>query len=149
VLKHCGYDAAFNYKTRDMDDALSELCPKGIDVYLDNVGGTTLEAALRHANVAARFPLCGMISRYNEVKDPGVRGMQLMVSKRIAMTGYIVYDHVHKLPAYQLRAAPWFNAGEMTFHEDIVHGIEQAPTALLGMLKGDALGKRLVQVCAV
>jgi hypothetical protein len=149
VLKHCGYDAAFNYKTRDMDDALSELCPKGIDVYLDNVGGTTLEAALRHANVAARFPLCGMISRYNEVKDPGVRGMQLMVSKRIVMTGYIVYDHVHKLPAYQLRAAPWFNAGEMTFHEDIVHGIEQAPTALLGMLKGDALGKRLVQVCAV
>lgn len=148
VLKHCGYDAAFNYKTRDMDEALSELCPKGIDVYLDNVGGTTLEAALRHANVAARFPLCGMISRYNEVKDTGIRSMQLMVSKRIVMTGYIVYDHVHKLPAYQLRAAPWFNSGEMTFHEDIVHGIEQAPTALLGMLKGDALGKKLIQVCA-
>jgi NADPH-dependent curcumin reductase CurA len=146
VLKHCGYHAAFNYRKRDLDEALGELCPQGIDVYLDNVGGTTLEAALRHANVAARFPICGMISQYNQVADPGIHGMQLMVSKRIAMTGYIVYDHLHKLPAYQQRAAPWFRSGEMHFHEDIVHGLEQAPSALIGMMKGESLGKRLVQV---
>jgi len=146
VLEHCGYDAVFNYKTRDMDEALSELCPKGIDVYLDNVGGSTLEAALRHANTAARFPICGMISRYNDPEDSGIRGMQHMVSKRITMTGYIIYDHVHKLPAYQQRVAPWFRSGEMQFHEDIVEGLEQAPGALIGMLKGDAMGKRLVKV---
>jgi NADPH-dependent curcumin reductase CurA len=69
-----------------------------------------------------------------------------MVSKRIAMTGYIVYDHLHKLPAYQQRAAPWFRSGEMHFHEDIVHGLEQAPSALIGMMKVESLGKRLVQV---
>ena len=115
-------------------------------MYFDNVGGTTLEAALRHANPFARFPVCGMISAYNETQDRGIRGMQLLLSKRIAMTGFIIYDHVHKLPAYQARVAPWFRSGEMTFHEDIVEGLENAPAALIGMMQGEAIGKRLVQV---
>ena len=146
VLTQCGFDAAFNYKTRDTDEALRELCPQGIDVYFDNVGGTTLEAALRHANVGARFPVCGMISAYNETEDRGIRGLQQLLSKRIAMTGFIVYDHLHKLAAYQARVASWFARGEMVFAEDIVAGIEQAPAALIGMMKGEAIGKRLVQV---
>jgi NADPH-dependent curcumin reductase CurA len=146
VRERCGFDAAFDYKAGDLDEALREHCPRGIDVYFDNVGGATLEAALRHANVGARFPLCGMISAYNQTVDPGIRGMQLMVSKRIAMTGFIIYDHVHELPAYQARVAPWLRDGSLQFHEDIVHGIEQAPAALIGMMKGEAIGKRLVQV---
>jgi hypothetical protein len=105
--QRCGFDAAFNYKTGDLDEALRRHCPGGIDVYFDNVGGTTLEAALRHANVGARFPVCGMISTYNEVGDAGVRGLQALLSKRICMTGFIIYDHVHQLPAYQARVAPW------------------------------------------
>lgn len=146
VLDRCGFDAAFNYRTRDIDDALRELCPRGIDVYFDNVGGSTLEAALRHANVAARFPVCGMISAYNEVEDRGIRGLQALLSKRISMTGYIIYDHIHKLPGYLARVAPWFRNGEVHFHEDIVDGIERAPSALIGMMRGEAIGKRLVQV---
>jgi NADPH-dependent curcumin reductase CurA len=146
LLERCGFDAAFNYRTQDMDAALKAHCPKGIDVYFDNVGGRTLEAALRHANVAARFPVCGMISAYNETSDSGIRGMQLLVSKRICMTGYIIYDHVHKLPGYLSRVAPWFRSGEVVFHEDIVQGLERAPEALIGMMKGEAIGKRLVQV---
>lgn len=146
VLQACGYDAAFNYKTVDLDHALRAHCPRGIDVYLDNVGGATLEAALRHANVAARFPICGMISAYNAVEDRGIRGLQAIVSKRIAMTGFIVSDHMHKLPAYQARVAPWFRSGEMMFRQDIVQGLENAPQALIGMMKGEAIGKRLVQV---
>jgi NADPH-dependent curcumin reductase CurA len=146
LLEQCGFDAAFNYRSQDLDTALSTHCPKGIDVYFDNVGGRTLEAALRHANVAARFPVCGMISAYNETADAGIRGMQLMVSKRICMTGYIIYDHVHKLPGYLARVAPWFRSGEVVFHEDVVQGIERAPEALIGMMKGEAIGKRLVQV---
>src|SRR5690606_14817799 len=125
--------------------ALGTLCPRGIDVYFDNVGGDTLEAALRRANVAARFPICGMISTYNATEDPGIKGLQQLLWKRIEMSGFIVSDHLHKLPAYQARVAPWFKAGEIHFHEDIVHGIEQAPSALIGMMKGDAIGKRLVQ----
>lgn len=142
----CRFDAAFNYRTRAMDKALHELCPNGIDVYFDSVGGSTLEAALRHANVGARFPICGMISEYNAVNESGIKGMQAMFAKRIAMTGFMVSDHVHKLAAYQARVAPWLQAGEIYFHEDIVHGLEQAPSALIGMMRGAAIGKRLVQI---
>ena len=146
VLQRCGFDAAFNYKTIGLDDALRRHCPNGIDVYFDNVGGATLEAALRHANVAARFPVCGMISSYNEVGDTGIKGLQAVLSKRITMTGFIIYDHVHKLAAYQARVAPWLRSGELVFHEDIVSGFDNAPAALIGMMKGEAIGKRLVQV---
>lgn len=146
LLERCRFDTAFNYKTVDHDEALREHCPRGIDVYFDNVGGATLEAALRHANVGARFPVCGMISAYNSVEDRGIRGLQALLSKRIAMTGYIIGDHVHKLPAYLARVAPWFRSGEMVFHEDIVRGLENAPASLIGMMKGEAIGKRLVQV---
>lgn len=146
LRERCGFDAVFNYKATPLDDALRQHCPQGIDVYFDNVGGSTLEAALRHANVAARFPVCGMISAYNAVDDSGIRGLQLLLSKRITMTGFIIYDHVHKLPAYQARVAPWLRSGELVFHEDIVQGLAQAPAALIGMMRGEAMGKRLVQV---
>ena len=148
LLERCGFDAAFNYKTLAIDQGLREQCPQGIDLYFDNVGGATLEAALRHANVAARFPVCGMISADNEVGDAGIKGLQALLSKRIAMTGFIIYDHVHKLAAYQARVAPWLRSGELVFQEDIVPGIERAPAALIGMMKGEAIGKRLVQVAA-
>ena len=145
LRERCGFDAAFNYKTTDLDEALRTHCPGGIDVYFDNVGGSTLEAALRHANVAARFPVCGMISAYNAVDDAGIKGLQAVLAKRITMTGFIIYDHVHKLAAYQARVAPWLRSGELVFHEDIVQGLENAPAALIGMMRGAAIGKRLVQ----
>jgi NADPH-dependent curcumin reductase CurA len=146
LLQRCGFDAAFDYRSVDLDEALRSHCPRGIDLYFDNVGGSTLEAALRHANVGARFPVCGMISAYNETDDAGVRGLQRLLTQRIQMTGFIIYDHVHKLSAYQSRVAPWLRSGELVFHEDIVQGFANAPAALIGMMKGEAIGKRLVQV---
>ncbi len=146
VLDTCGFDAAFNYKTMSLDEALATHCPDGIDVYFDNVGGETLEAALRHANPFARIPVCGMISSYNETSDPGIKGLGAVLAKRMTMTGFIIYDHVHKLAGYQSRVAPWLRSGEVVFHEDIVDGLEQAPAALIGMMKGDAIGKRLIRV---
>ncbi len=146
VRQRCGFDAAFNYKVEDLDAALRRDCPDGIDVYFDNVGGATLEAALRHARVAARFPVCGMISAYNQVDDAGIKGLQAVLAKRITMTGFIIYDHVHQLAAYQARVAPWLRSGEVVFHEDIVSGLANAPAALIGMMQGEAIGKRLVQV---
>jgi len=147
LLARGGFDAVFNYKTTPLDEALQTHCPAGIDVYFDNVGGSTLEAALRHANVAARFPVCGMISAYNSGLDTGIRGLQALLSKRITMTGFIIYDHVHHLPAYLARVAPWLQRGELWFDEDIVPGgLAQAPAALVGLFKGEAIGKRLVQV---
>ena len=146
LLRQCGFDAAFDHRSVDLDEALSAHCPRGIDVYFDNVGGRTLEAALRHANVGARFPVCGMISAYNEVSDVGIRGLQAVLTQRIQMTGFIIYDHMHRLGAYQARVAPWLRGGQLVFHEDIVSGLANAPVALIGMMKGEAIGKRLVQV---
>jgi NADPH-dependent curcumin reductase CurA len=147
LLARGGFDAVFNYNTTPPMEALGALCPQGIDVYFDNVGGSTLEAALRHARVAARFPVCGMISAYNTEGDAGVRGLQSLLSKRITMTGFIIYDHVHQLPAYLARVAPWLRSGELWFDEDIVPGgLAAAPAALVGMFRGQAIGKRLVQV---
>ena len=88
-----------------------------------------------------------MISTHNAVDDAGA-GLQAVLNKRITMTGFIIYDHVHnKLPAYQ-RVAPWLRSGELVFHEDIVQGLENAPAALIGMMQGQVIGKRLVQVAA-
>lgn len=142
-----GFDAVFDYTQTPVDEALRQLCPEGIDVYFDNVGGPTLEAALRHARVGARVPVCGMISAYNTEGDAGIRGLQLLVSKRIQMTGFIIYDHLHQLPAYLVRVAPWLRSGALWFDEDIVQGgLARAPAALVGLFKGEAIGKRLVQV---
>jgi NADPH-dependent curcumin reductase CurA len=146
LLQRCGFDAAFDHRGADLDQALREHCPRGIDLYFDNVGGSTLEAALRHAAVGARFAVCGMISAYNDTADAGIRGLQAVLVKRIQMTGFIIYDHVHKLAAYQARVAPWLRSGELVFHEDIVQGFANAPAALIGMMRGQAIGKRLVQV---
>jgi NADPH-dependent curcumin reductase CurA len=146
LLQRCALDAAFDHRSVDLDEALRTHCPRGIDLDFDNVGGSTLEAALRHANVGSRFAVCGMISAYNETADAGIRGLQAVLTQRIQMTGFIIYDHVHKLPAYQARVAPWLRSGELIFHEDIVSGFENAPAALIGMMKGEAIGKRLVQV---
>lgn len=147
LLARGGFDTVFSYNATPLDEALRTHCPQGIDVYFDNVGGTTLEAALRHANVAARFPVCGMISAYNTEGDAGIRGLQAVLTKRITMTGFIIYDHVHQLPAYLARVAPWLRSGELWFDEDIVPGgLAQAPAALVGLFKGEAIGKRLVQV---
>jgi NADPH-dependent curcumin reductase CurA len=146
LLQRCGFDAAFDHRDNDLDAALREHCPGGIDLYFDNVGGSTLEAALRHANVGARFAVCGMISAYNDTADAGIRGLQAVLTKRIQMTGFIIYDHVHRLAAYQARVAPWLRSGELVFHEDIVQGFANAPAALIGMMQGQAIGKRLVQV---
>jgi hypothetical protein len=146
LLQRCGLDAAFDHRSVDLDEALRTHCPRGIDVYFDNVGGSTLEAALRHANVGARVPVCGMISAYNATADAGIRGLQALLTQRIQMTGFIIYDHVHRLSAYQARVAPWLRSGELVFHEDIVQGFANAPATLIGMMRGEAIGKRLVQV---
>jgi NADPH-dependent curcumin reductase CurA len=146
LLQRCGFDAAFDHHGADLDQALKKHCPRGIDLYFDNVGGATLEAALRHANVGARIAVCGMISAYNDTADTGIRGLQAVLTKRIQMTGFIIYDHVHKLAAYQARVAPWLRSGALVFHEDFVQGFANAPAALIGMMQGQAIGKRLVQV---
>jgi len=153
-VAHCvdvlGYDAAFDYRTcadqRALVAALRDACPSGIDVYFDNVGGPTLEAALRCLNDGARVPVCGMISRYEETSDPGVKGLINLLAKRATMTGFSIYDHLHRLPAWLPRMAELVRSGKVVYHQETWQGIDSVPEAFVSMLAGGNLGKRVVQV---
>ena len=146
AVDRLGYDAAFNYRDTTPQEALRDLCPDGIDVYFDNVGGDTLEAVLANANPHARIAVCGMISRYESRDDPGVRNLISVLVNRLTITGFSIYDHVHRLPRFVPKMGRWLAEGSIVYDEDIVDGIDSLPGAFLGMLAGDNVGKRLVRI---
>ncbi len=146
AVDRLGYDAAFNYRDTTPQEALRDLCPDGIDVYFDNVGGDTLEAVLANANPHARIAVCGMISRYESRDDPGVRNLISVLANRLTITGFSIYDHVHRLPWFVPKMGRWLAEGSIVYDEDIVDGIDSLPGAFLGMLAGDNVGKRLVRI---
>lgn len=138
------FDACFD-RTVSIGDALDEHCPDGIDVYFDNVGGETLDAVLARLNPHARIPVCGQISTYVE-QGEGLRNIMAMLRQRATMIGFSIYDHTHKLPAFLPRMSRWLRSGDVVYVEDVRHGIGAVPEAFVGMLAGDNIGKRLVQV---
>ncbi|MCP3988215.1 MAG: NADP-dependent oxidoreductase [Actinomycetia bacterium] len=149
AVNRLGYNAAFNYKTvSSLGAAIDEHCPDGVDVYFDNVGGDLLEAVLTRMNPGARIPVCGMISRY-ETSDPGIKNLIGMLASRATMTGFSIYDHVHKLPQFVPDMARRLADGSIVYDEDIVDGIDSLPNSFIGMLHGDNLGKRLVRISGV
>lgn len=142
-----GFDAAFNYKTRDLHEALSETCPDGIDIYFENVGGPMLEAVLLHMRPFGRIPVCGMISQYNETEaSPGPRTLISMIPKRLLMQGFIVTDHFDLLGEFTQKMAGWLREGRIRYEETVLEGIEQAPAAFLGLFSGENEGKMLVRL---
>jgi len=143
----CGFDAAFDYKTRDIDEALRALCPKGIDVYFDNVGGDHLTAAIEMARPMARFALCGMIAQYNETGTPtGPHNIIQAVGKQLKLQGFIVSTHADMQPAFLADMAKWIAGGQMKYEETVMAGIEKAPEAFLGLFTGANTGKMLVKI---
>ncbi|RUS34580.1 hypothetical protein BC938DRAFT_479628 [Jimgerdemannia flammicorona] len=147
VLEECGYDAAFNYKTRDTSEALTEMCPGGIDVYFENVGGKTLDIVLEHAKNFARIAVCGMVSQYNREKPEGVYNLENVLWKRLRIQGFIFSDHIPEYGAqFQKDVMTWLKEGKIKYKEDVVVGIENAPDAFIGMLKGKNFGKQVVKI---
>ncbi len=147
LREELGFDAAFNYKQGRLDEQLREACPEGIDVYFDNVGGAMLEAVLSQLKVHARIAICGMISLYNEAEPlPGPRNLAVLIQKRARMEGFLVRDHSARTKAFLTDATRWLAEGKLTYHETFYDGIENAPAAFVGMLKGENLGKMLVRV---
>jgi NADPH-dependent curcumin reductase CurA len=143
-----GFDAAVDYKAEDTRRALRAACPEGVDVYFDNVGGDILEACLFNMNLHGRIACCGAVSQYDGVPPShGPRGVPgLIVTKRLTMTGFVVmdfYDHQAEALA-DLKA--WVDSGVLRVREDIIDGLENLPTALIGLLAGDNIGKRMVKV---
>jgi NADPH-dependent curcumin reductase CurA len=145
-LKTIGFDEAFNYKTKDVNQALSETCPNGIDIYFENVGGETLEAVISKMNVKGRVVCCGMISQYNTQTPYGVRNLINVVGKRLRLEGFIVSDYPEKEPEFLEKVIPLIKEGKIKYQETFSEGIETTPQALLDVLKGVNFGKQVVKV---
>ncbi len=147
LTQELGLDAAFNYRSDELSNALREHCPDGIDVYFDNVGGDHLEAALGRMNRFGRIPLCGMVSLYNlEEPPPGPRNMAAMVVSRVTMRGFLVTDHYDLYPRFVEEVSGYMDSGELKYRETVVDGIERMPEAFIGLLEGENIGKMLVRV---
>ncbi|KAK9763048.1 hypothetical protein K7432_010640 [Basidiobolus ranarum] len=148
LVKELGFDAAFNYKKVDLNQELSSSCPKGIDIYYENVGGKMLDAALEHCNDFARIPVCGMISQYNRSSDPEpVYNTLMILTKRIKMHGFIVFDIEHLYATQFANDVPnWLKEGKIKYKEDLMEGIENAPEAFLRILRGENFGKQVVKL---
>ncbi|KAG2218454.1 hypothetical protein INT45_002998 [Circinella minor] len=146
-LKEIGFDEAFNYKTAgDLTKKLAETCPKGIDVYFENVGGKMLEAVLDNMNQFGRIVACGMISQYNRENPEGIHNLTLMVTKRLRMEGFIVSDSPEMKEDFIKDMSKWMLEGKIKYKETIAHGIKQTPQAMLDMLQGKNFGKQVVKV---
>ena len=146
VVDELGFDACFNYKTDDLVPALRAACPNGIDIYFDNVGGAVFAAVLRVLNRGARIPLCGMISEYNASSNPAGPNLRPLLVHRAMIKGFIVSDHADRAAAFIQECAPLVMSGRLKFREDIVDGLENAPSAFMGLLEGRNFGKLLVRV---
>lgn len=146
-----GYDACVSHYDDDMAEQLAQQCPDGIDVYFENVGGSSWEAVMPLLNDFARVPVCGLIAHYNQTELPaGPDRMSLLqrliLVKRIKMQGFIVSDHQHRIPDFVRDVSQWLAEGKIHYREDIVDGLEGAPNAFLGLFKGANFGKLVVKV---
>jgi NADPH-dependent curcumin reductase CurA len=142
-LRAAGFDDAFNYRTTETREALAD----GIDVYFDNVGGATLEAAIGALRKYGRIVACGSISRYNAARgEGGPRNLFMITTKRLRMQGFIIFDHYDRFPEFLAELGPLVRDGTVRYRETIVNGIENAPRAFIGMLAGENVGKMLVRV---
>ena len=127
VIDHLGFDDCFDYKAAaSLDGALAAACPNGIDVYFENVGGPMLEAVLGRMNPFGTVPVCGLISGYNELEDPGVKGFAHILGKRLSITGFSIYDHMWRFDAWQPKMIELVRSGAVRYHEDIWEGVENA-----------------------
>lgn len=146
-LRELEFDGVFDYRDERPRQALAELAPDGIDLYFDNVGGDHLEAAIGALRTRGRVVACGSISRYNDTEaSPGPRNMFLVVTKRLRLQGFIISDHDDRFGEFVREAAAWVGDGRLRHRETVVEGIENAPKAFLGLLRGENIGKMLVKV---
>jgi len=142
------FDDAINYKTApNLNSAIKHACPKGIDIYFDNVGGEISDAVLYNINKHARISVCGAISLYNSTMVPiGPRIQPIIVSKSAMMRGFIISDFYEKFPQGIKQLATWLKEGKLTYTETIVEGFDNAPQAFLDLFEGKNEGKMVVKV---
>jgi len=142
-----GFDATIDYKSEDLNAALSEHCPKGIDIYFDNVGGEILDAALAHLARYARVVLCGAISQYN-ASGPmrGPSNYMALLVNHASMTGFVMSDYLDRYAEAVGEMAGWLAAGELVSREDLAQGLENFPEVLLRLFSGENTGKLVLEI---
>ena len=147
VVDDLGFDACINYKKEDVLSALKRECPKGIDVYFENVGGEILDAVLTLINLEARIPLCGLISTYNaDGPVPGPYMFRNILMKRALIKGFIVIDYFPRIAEFAAEMVPWVASGQIKWRVDVEPGLENAPKILNKLFTGGNTGKLLVQI---
>jgi len=147
IVNELGFDAGINYKTAErMTRALDETCPDGIDVYFDNVGGPITDAVMMRINERARLAICGQISQYNNaVPEMGPRNLFQLISKRARIEGFLIFDYAARYAEGLKALSGWIASGQIKYREDIIDGLENAPSAFIGLLEGENFGKRLIR----
>ncbi len=150
VRKELGFDDCLDHRDPDLAAKLKDACPKGIDVYFENVGGAVLEAVFPLLNAFARMPVCGLIAQYNdtEAKAPKWAGamMRSVLTKRLTIRGFIVFDFAARHGDFLRDMSQWVREGKVKYKECITEGLDSAPGAFMGLLKGANFGKQLVRV---
>lgn len=148
-----GFDVALDHRADDFADQLRAAAPDGIDVYYENVGGKVLDAVLPLLNDHARVPVCGLVAHYNDADlPPGPDRlsmlMGLILTRRLTVRGFIVGDkpYAHLYSQFVSEMGGWLREGRVRYREDIIEGLENAPQGLIGLLRGDNFGKRLVRL---
>ncbi len=151
IVDELGFDAAIDHRDPALAQKLAEACPKGIDVYFENVGGKVWDAVFPLLNEFARVPVCGIIAHYNDVAPPpgpDRTGMLMgaILRRRLTLRGFIVWDFQAQAGDFYREAGQWLREGRIKYREDVVNGLENAPEAFMGMLKGKNFGKLLVKI---
>jgi NADPH-dependent curcumin reductase CurA len=146
VVNELGLDACVDYKAGRLDADLKTSVPSGVDCYFENVGGEILDAVMQCMNPFSRIAVCGLISQYNLTEPYGVKTLVAILINRIKVQGYIVSDRPNLWPQAMNDLAAWFAAGKLKHRETVARGLENAPKAFIGQLKGQNLGKQLVKL---
>jgi len=151
LLDELGFNAAIDHRLPDLAHRLEEACPNGIDVYFENVGGAVWEAVFPLLNPFARVPVCGLVSQYNataapEGPDRSAALMRAILTKRLTLRGFIVGDFAAQAADFARDVSAWVKDGRIKYREDVTEGLEHAPEAFMGMLKGRNFGKTLVKL---
>lgn len=148
LTQEFGFDEAINYKTTaDINKSIAAVCPKGIDVYFDNVGGDISDAVIKNINFHARIALCGQIALYNNTETAmGPRLQPMLLTRSVLMQGFIVSNYQAQFPEGIKMLSQWVKEGKLKFTETIEHGFENLPKALLGLFNGENTGKMIVEV---
>jgi NADPH-dependent curcumin reductase CurA len=146
AVKELGFDACVDYKAGNLIDDLKAACPNGVDALFENVGGEVLDASFRVLNPFSRVALCGLISDYNRSEPYGIKMIRSLLVNRVKLQGFIVFDRQDLYPRAVAALVKAVSQGKIKYHETIADGIQSAPKAFMGLLKGDNLGKQLVKL---